>query len=108
MGGTLTYWYTDWFLVDLSGGYIFTSKKSDALVGPRFRLPFYPLGFSLGLKAGALFIPTLGTRFAIAPTVAADLLIADHLILALNYAPNIAIGTNDVTHLFYLSLGYRF
>jgi len=108
LGGTLSYWYTDWFLVDLSGGYAFTSKKTNALVGPRFRLPLYPLGFSLGLKSGALFIPTLGTRFAISPTVAGDLLIADHLLLALNYTPDIAIGSGGVTHRFYLSLGYRF
>jgi len=108
LGGTVSYWYSDWFLVDLSGGYVFTSKKSDALVGPRFRLPLNLLGFSLGLKAGALFIPSLGTRFGLAPNVAADVLIGDHLLLALNYAPNFAIGTNDVTHLFYLSLGWRF
>jgi hypothetical protein len=108
LGGTVTYWNTDWFLVDLSGAYIFTSQKGEVLVGPRFRLPYYPVGLSVGIKAGPIFIPNLGTRFGISPIVGVDLSLIDHLVLGLNYAPDIAVGSGGVTHRFYMSVGYRF
>jgi hypothetical protein len=111
VGGTASYWNTDWFLIDLSGAYIFTSKKGEILVGPRFRSMGYPISFSFAAKAGPIFIPNLGTRFGVSPQVGADVFMESRLILGLSYAPDIALGSGasgGVTHRISLNIGYRF
>ncbi len=108
IGGTATYWAWDWFLLDVSGAYIVQSKKGEVLVGPRFRTLLFPVGLSVGLKAGPIFIPNLGTRFGISPQAGLDLVLAEHFVLGLMYAPDIAIGSGGVTHRVGMNVGYRF
>jgi hypothetical protein len=117
IGGTLTFWQDDWFLLDLSGAYLANGKRTDLLIGPRFRTPYWPVSLSLGLKAGAIFFPQVldtssTVRFGLSPQVGLDLLFNDKIPLGLNYALDIPIGTpagvDLIAHRIYLSVGYRF
>jgi hypothetical protein len=108
VGGTASYWSTDWFLIDLSGAYIFPSKKGEILLGPRFRSLSYPVSFTFAAKAGPIFIPNLGARFGISPQVGADLFMENRLLLGLSYAPDIALGSGGITHRISMNIGYRF
>ena len=112
VGATATYWGTDYYRLDLSGAYV-PGKDSfhvwEALVGPSFRAMMYPLGFSLGLQAGA-FIPSQGdTRFILSPRVGMDFLVESHLQAGLNANYDITLGDIDLSIVrVYLSVGYRF
>jgi hypothetical protein len=115
IGGTLSFWQDDWFLLDLSGEYLDRGKRFDLLVGPRFRTPFWPVAFSLGFKAGPtwLFDPagnaSAVVRFAVSPQIGADLMLYHGLIAGLTYALDIPISdTNLMAHRVFLNLGYRF
>ena len=112
IGGTLTWWQDDWFLLDFSGAYLGNGKRTDLLVGPRFRTPFWPVSFSVGLKAGAMFLPQNTVRFGIAPQVGFDIVFNDRIPLGLNYAVDIPIGDNNgvdlIAHRIFMSVGYRF
>jgi hypothetical protein len=109
VGGTLSYWGTDWFLVDLSGAYLFSSKKYDVLLGPRFRTATWPVSFNVGFKAGAIVLPDNQVRFGIAPQAGFDLLVERHLILGISYAPDIPLGDGGgVAHRIFMTIGYRF
>jgi hypothetical protein len=112
IGATATYWGTDYYRIDLSGVYVPANSAVDvweALVGPSFRFVFYPVGFSLGLQAGA-FLPSVGdTRFVLSPRAGMDFLVEEHLQLGLNANYDIPLGDTDLSIVrVYLSLGYRF
>ncbi|WP_224365374.1 hypothetical protein [Hyalangium versicolor] len=114
LGATASFWGDDWFQLDFSGAYVLDGGRLDLLVGPRFRTYGYPLSLYAGLKAGAIFIPEIGTRFGLSPQVGADLMMGDreNILLGLSYALDIPLpaeadgGSN--THRVFMSLGYRF
>lgn len=106
-GATASFWASDWFLLDLSGGYLGPNGKVNVLAGPRFRTATWPISGTLGLKAGAIFTRS-GLRFGLSPQAGADLLFHDRFLLGLNYAPDIAIGGDGVAHRIFMSIGYRF
>ena len=109
VGGTLSFWGDDWFQLDVSGAYLFDGGRVDVLVGPRFRTYGWPVSLSLGLKAGAMYIPEVGTRFGVAPQVGVDLVMAnDHVLAGLAYAPDVPIGGGGVAHKLFMNIGYRF
>jgi hypothetical protein len=109
VGLTASYWADDWFLLDVSGAYLFNNGIGEVLVGPRFRTAFYPVSGYLGLKAGAMFLPGFGLLFALSPQVGADILVNDKVILGLGYAADIPIGIFQGTaHRISMNFGYRF
>jgi len=115
LGGTASFWADDWVVLDLSGEYLFDVKGFEALVGPRFRTPFYPLALSGGLKAGALFLGDRGlpgdatqTYFTLSPQVGLELTIIDRIPFGLTYALDIPIGADQVVNRIFLSIGYKF
>lgn len=108
-GLTASFWGDDWFLIDVSGAYLAPTGTTLLLVGPRFRTAFYPVSGSLGLKAGAMFIPDFGVRFALSPHVGADVLLGDRVLLGLGYAIDIPVFTEAfLAHRIFMNVGYRF
>lgn len=107
-GLTVSFWGDDWFVVDASGAYLLDSQRIDILVGPRFRTAFYPVSAHIGLKAGTVISPTSGLRFAISPQIGGELLLADKLIMGLNYNVDVPIWADAVAHRVYMTMGYRF
>lgn len=108
-GLTASYWMTDWFLLDASGNYLLSSKKFNLLVGPRFRTVTYPVSFVVGLKAGPIFFNNNTVRFGISPVAGFDLLLERHVLLGINYAPDIPLGDDGgVSHRIFMTIGYRF
>jgi hypothetical protein len=109
LGLTGGYWMGDWMALEATGLYIFSNSGAfEAMVGPRFRTGSYPVGFSLGVKGGA-FIPSAGVvRFLLSPQVGADVMINRNLLLGLNYALDLPIGSGGVIHRVYMNVGYRF
>jgi hypothetical protein len=109
VGLTASYWATDYFLLDASANYLLSSKKFDLLVGPRFRTVTWPVSFSVGFKAGPIFLPNNAVRFGISPQAGFDLLLERHLILGVGYAPDIPLGDGGgVAHRIFMTVGYRF
>jgi hypothetical protein len=111
VGATLSLWGDDWFQLDMSGAYVFDGGRFIGMVGPRFRTWGWPIVFTAGLKAGAIVIPEgEGLRFGIEPNVGAEFFLGDenHILLGLNYMPDIPIGGGGVTHRLGMSVGYKF
>jgi len=108
VGGTLSYWSTDWFALDLSGAYLLVSKKVDVLIGPRFRTVTYPVTLGFAVKAGPIFLDGGTVRFGISPQVSLDLLLDRHLIFALGYAVDIPFSSGGVASRIFMTIGYRF
>ncbi|ADO74109.1 hypothetical protein [Stigmatella aurantiaca] len=114
LGLTASLWGDDWYQLDFSGSYVLDGGRLNLMVGPRFRTYGYPLSFHLGLRAGAIYMPEIGTRFGLSPIVGADVLVGsgDSLLLGLSYSPDIPLPTNidggDITHRLFMSVGYRF
>jgi hypothetical protein len=109
IGGTLSFWQDDWFLLEFSGEYLARGQRIDALVGPRFRTPGWPVAFSVGLKAGAIFLPDNLVRFGVVPQAGFDLDVHRGMLVGINYAMDIPIDSVDlIAHRVFLSVGYRF
>ncbi|MBX7098366.1 MAG: hypothetical protein K1X89_11685 [Myxococcaceae bacterium] len=108
MGGTASYWMTDWFLMDLHGSYAFNSQRFHGLLGPRFRTATWPVSGSLGLRAGIITDPLAGVRFGLSPIAAVDMMFNRHLIAGLEGAIDIPIAGNGVTYRIGLNIGWRF
>ena len=114
VGLTASFWGDDWFQLDVSGAYLLDGGRLDLLMGPRFRTYGYPISFHAGLKAGAIFIPEVGTRFGLSPQVGMDLVMGDqeNILMGLSYALDIPLpaeadgGSN--AHRVFMSVGYRF
>ncbi|WP_342375663.1 hypothetical protein NVS55_30835 [Myxococcus stipitatus] len=110
-GATLSVWGADWYSLDASFAYVFDGGRVIGMVGPRFRTWGWPLVFSAGLRAGAIYIPEdEGLRFGISPHLGAEVLMGarDNIVLGLNYNPDIPIGGGGVSHRLGLGVGYRF
>jgi hypothetical protein len=108
-GLTASYWTTDWFLLDASANYLLSSKKFNLLLGPRFRTVTYPVSFVVGLKAGPIFLNDNSVRFGISPQAGFDMMLERHVLLGINYSPDIPLGDGGgVSHRIYMTIGYRF
>ncbi|MCP3058072.1 hypothetical protein LXT21_04690 [Myxococcus sp. K38C18041901] len=123
VGATVSWWGADWFALDANVTYVFDGGRTNVMVGPRFRSWGWPLVFSLGLKAGAIYTPDYvdttyqdvrGNKeelhFGISPQVGAEVLMGsrDRVSLGLFYTPDIPIGGGGVTHRLGMAVGYRF
>ncbi|HZI09576.1 MAG TPA: hypothetical protein VE153_04235 [Myxococcus sp.] len=110
VGATLSLWGDDWYQLDMSGAYVFDGGRFVGMVGPRFRTWGWPIVFTAGLKAGAIVIPEEGLRFGISPQVGAEFMLgdSDHLLMGLNYTPDIPLGGGGATHRIGMSVGYKF
>lgn len=114
-GAAVSYWWSDWFVLDLEGGYLANSKTTEVFVGPRFRTGTFPLSAYLALKAGPMIFSNLGgnsttVRFGLSPQVGADFLLDYKWLFGLGYALDIPLGVdwNYASHRIFLSVGYRF
>jgi hypothetical protein len=107
VGATASFWYDDWFLLDISPMYDLGNSSFNVLLGPRFRAGFKPVSASLGIKAGPMIVPG-AVFFGISPQVGFDMEIANHLVGGLHFATDIPIGGGAVVFRPYMSLGYRF
>lgn len=108
VGVTASYWAYDWFLVDANADYLFDSQKINLLVGPRLRTQYFPLSFSVGLRAGAIVHKNDGVYFGISPQAGFDMLLGRRFLLGLGYAADIPVGIEGVAHRVFLNLGVRF
>jgi hypothetical protein len=103
-----TFWFDDWFVMDVAPSYLFNSGRTNIFAGPRFRTMGYPISASAGLHAGAVIVPNAGVRFALSPQVGVDGLISDHFLLGLNSAFDFPLSNDPATHRVFMTLGYRF
>lgn len=106
-GGTVSYWAADWFVLDGYGGYSAASSSASVLLGPRFRTPTWPVGGSLGLRAGANF-SSIGPRFALSPIAALDMIFIRRILLGLQGSLDIPIGGPGPEMRIGINAGYRF
>lgn len=112
VGGTASYWGSDYYRLDLSGAFIPATDEVnvwEALVGPSFRMIAYPVGVSVGLQAG-VYVPSKGdTHFVLSPKVGLDFLVEERILVGLNANYDFTVGDSDLSVVrTYLSLGYRF
>lgn len=108
LGATLSYWIDDWFILDGSGSYLLSAPMTGVLVGPRLRTGTYPVSAAFGLKAGA-FIGQDFLAFGLSPQLSLDVLVADHVVLALTYSLDVPVGVPEaLSHRLFMSAGYRF
>ena len=108
VGGTFSYWMTDWFLLDLHGAYAFNSGRFHGLIGPRFRTAWWPISASIGLRPGIITDPFTGVRFGLSPVASVDMIFERHLIAGLQGSIDIPLGGNGVSYRIGLNLGWRF
>lgn len=118
VGGTLSFWASDWVTLDLSGEWLLPNdRRVDLLIGPRFRTQGYPVSFSLGVQGGAIFLDenraagllkNREVHFGISPNVGLELTTWHHLLMGLHYALDLPFSGGDLVHRVYVSLGYRF
>ena len=106
-GGTASYWVDDLIIGDATVLYLADTKKTEFMIGPRFRTPTYPVGFSAGLKAGAATHSGDSVRFLLSPQVGVDFALADHLLLGLVGAADIALGQGTAFRAG-MDIGWRF
>jgi hypothetical protein len=108
VGVTAGYWGDEWFVLEASGAYLLNSERVNLLVGPRFRTAFWPVSFSVGLKAGAITSPAQGLRFGLSPELGFDTVVGDHVLLGLGYALDLPLGGLGAAHRIFMKIGYRF
>jgi hypothetical protein len=114
LGLTASFWADDWFQLDATGSYVLDGGRLNLMVGPRFRTYGYPLSLHLGLRAGAIYMPEIGTRFGLSPIIGADVPVdrGENLLLGLSYSPDIPLPAEDdggdICHRVFMSIGYRF
>lgn len=91
LGGTLSYWMTDWASLGLHSNYAFNTERFIALIGPTFRTDSGgPLSFNIGLRAGIASDEKV--RFALSPELGMDMLLAQRLIIGLLGAWDVPLG----------------
>jgi len=108
VGGTLSYWMTDWSLLSVHANYAFNTERLMALIGPSFRTDTWPVSFTIGLKAGIAH--DVKTRFALSPELGMDMLLAQRFIIGLLGAWDLPIGEGSKPSQLRigLQLGWRF
>ena len=106
-GGTASYWADDLIIGDATVLYLADTKKTEFMIGPRFRTPTYPVGFSLGLKAGAAVHSGDSVRFLLSPQLGMDFALADHVLLGLVTAADVAVGQGTAFRVG-MDIGWRF
>ncbi|MGQ0508888.1 MAG: hypothetical protein ACT4TC_26600 [Myxococcaceae bacterium] len=107
VGGTLSFWGDDWFVLDLDGAYNFNQQRVHLNIGPRFRTGFWPVSLWAGLKAGPTITQFEGVRFALTPTVGADIVFDNGILAGIGYAFDIVFA-GEHSHRIYMNVGYRF
>ncbi len=108
LGGTFSVWMYPWFLLDVHGSYGFNTGRVNALVGPRFRTATWPVSASLGLRAGAIYDPTVGLRFGLSPVASVEMIFIKHLLVGLDGSFDIPIAGNGSALRIGLVAGWRF
>jgi hypothetical protein len=108
LGGTLSFWVSDWFLLDLDVSHAFNNQRTALLSGPRFRTLTLPLSASIGLRAGVIFEPHVPARFGLSPIAAVDMLLVRHVLLGLEGCVDVPVGGNGVSVRVGLKVGWRF
>jgi hypothetical protein len=110
IGLTASLWADEWFVLDAQGAYLADSGRILALIGPRFRTGFYPVSLYAGVRAGLIYsqVRGVGARFGISPSVGADLTLANHVLLGLNYALDWPVAGDGLGHRIFMNIGYRF
>lgn len=110
LGGTVSFWMYDWFLLDGHGSYAFNTGKVNALIGPRFRTATWPVAASLGLRAGAIYDPApgVGLRFGLSPVATFELILAKHLLVGLQGSFDLPLAGNGSSLRIGLNVGWRF
>ena len=109
VGGTLSFWGDDWYQLEVSGAYLLDGGRLNFMAGPRFRTYGWPLSFVVGVKAGLIHIPEVGSLFGLSPSIGADMLMAnDHILFGLAYSPDIPLGGGGLAHKVFMNVGYRF
>jgi hypothetical protein len=108
IGGTASYWMTDWSALGVHCNYAFNTERFMALIGPSFRTDTWPLSFNVGLRAG--IASDTKTRFAISPELGMDMLVVDHFIIGLLGAWDLPLGEGATPSQVRvgLKLGWRF
>jgi hypothetical protein len=109
-GITATFWPSDWVVFDLSGAYVASGRRFNALAGPRFRVPFlYPVALSAGLQAGVIVLKDAGARFGLSPNAMIEFEVTRRVLFGLGYAIDIPVSDGaGVVNRVFLSAGYRF
>ncbi len=108
VGGAADYWVEDWFQVELSGAYLFDTKRGQVMIGPRFHSFAWPISLTAAVEAGPIFFQGGTTRFGLSPTAGAEMLFGRHALVGLHYAVDIPIPDGTVSQRVFLSAGWRF
>jgi hypothetical protein len=108
VGLTASLWADEWFVLDASAAYLADSGRILALIGPRFRTGFWPVSLYAGVRAGLIQSPAVGARFGLSPSVGADLTLANHVLLGLNYSLDWPVAGDGLGHRIFMNVGYRF
>jgi len=108
VGGTLSYWMTDWSSIGLQANYAFNTERLMVLMGPSFRTDTWPMSFYIAVRAG--FAKDTKTRFALSPELGADMLLAQRFIMGLLAAWDWPMGEGTMPSQLRvgLRLGWRF
>ena len=107
VGGTASLWADELVVGDATVLYLADTKKTEFMVGPRFRTPTYPVSFSLGLKAGAATHSGDSVRFLLSPQLGMDFALVDHVLLGLVTAADVAVGQGTAFRVG-MDIGWRF
>ena len=108
LGGTVSLWMFDWFLLDAHGSYAFNTGRTNILIGPRFRTNTWPVSASLGIRAGAIIDPQVGLRFGLSPVATVDMIFIKHVLLGLEASFDVPVAGNGASLRVGLNLGWRF
>lgn len=103
-GVRVSWWVTQWLLLDAVGGRVFETSTTQLWVGPRLRKAMRPLSASVGLKLGPSFVGG-ETRFGLSPEVGVDLAVG-RVSFRLGYAVDIPFGVPDYTHRIFVAVGF--
>ncbi|MCL2625915.1 MAG: hypothetical protein FWD46_03730 [Cystobacterineae bacterium] len=111
VGGTGSYWITDWALMGVHLNYAFNTERFMALIGPTFRTDTWIMSFHASCKAGLAHDGRdKNSRFAISPQLGVDMVIIRHLLIGLLGVWDLPIGKGKMPSQIRvgLNLGWRF
>src|SRR4051812_39374664 len=108
LGGEVSYWLVERYILDLHVSHSFNTRRTNVLLGPRFRSWTRPIAASIGIQAGVIEVPVGGPRFGLSPIASLDMVLGGHFLAALEGAVDVPIGANGVVLRVGLNLGWRF